>query len=119
MYLDLAGNYLPALLPEQLELQDMLKQHVSFTARNRCLGSNNWYDNGFVKHTDFAKKAHRSVYGPPADYDRLGVLLLQLAAGWGQKKIATLIENVEWHLSLGHIDLLLSRRMVSLTSMQA
>ena len=31
-YVDLAGNYLQASLLEQLELQDMLQQYVSFTA---------------------------------------------------------------------------------------
>jgi len=44
-------------------------------------------------------------------------LLLQLAAGRRQKKIVTLIENVEWHLSLGCTDLLLSWRMVGLAAM--
>ena len=64
MYVDLAGNYLPALLPEQLELQDMLKQNVSFTAPNRYLGSTNWIRDWTSKAHEFRQKAYRSVYGP-------------------------------------------------------
>jgi len=80
-YVDLAGNHLPALLPEQLELQDMLKQNVSFTAPNRYLGSTDWIREWTSKAHEFRQKAYRSVYGPPAVCDRLGFLLLQLAAG--------------------------------------
>jgi len=61
------------LLPEQLELQDMLKQHVSFTAPNRYLGSTDWIREWTSKAHEFRQKAYRSVYGPPAVYDRLGV----------------------------------------------
>ena len=69
-HVDLAGNYLPALLPEQLELQDILKQHVSFTAPNRYLGSNDWIRAWTSKAHNFRQKAYRSVYGPPAAIDR-------------------------------------------------
>ncbi len=72
MYVDLAGNYLPALLPEQLELQDMLKQNVSFTAPNRYLGSTNWIRDWTSKAHEFRQKAYRSVYGPSTVYDRQG-----------------------------------------------
>ena len=73
MYVDLAGNYLPALLPEQLELQDMLRQHVSFTAPNRYLGSTDWVQDWTSKAHEFRHKAYRSVYGPPTLYDCLGI----------------------------------------------
>ena len=73
MYVDLAGNYLPALLPEQLELQDMLKQHVSFTAPNRYLGSTDWIRDWTSKAHKFRQKAYRSVYGPAIVYSRLGI----------------------------------------------
>lgn len=72
-YVDLAGNHLPALLPEQLELQDMLKQNVSFTAPNRYLGSTNWIRDWTSKAHEFRQKAYRSVYGPSTVYDRLGI----------------------------------------------
>lgn len=58
MYVDLAGNYLPALFPEQLELQDMLKQHVSFTAPNRYLGSTDWMRQWTSKAHQFRQKAY-------------------------------------------------------------
>ncbi|DBB12212.1 TPA: hypothetical protein ACH3X3_006318 [Trebouxia sp. C0006] len=73
MYVDLAGNYLPALLPEQLDLQDMLKQHVSFTAPNRYLGSTDWIRDWTSKAHEFRQKAYRSVYGPLTVYDCLGM----------------------------------------------
>lgn len=73
MYVDLAGNYLPALLPEQLDLQDMLKQHVSFTAPNRYLGSTDWIRDWTSKAHEFRQKAYRSVYGPPTVYDCRGM----------------------------------------------
>ena len=69
MYVNLAGNHLPALLPEQLELQDMLKQHVSFTAPNRYLGSTDWIRDWTLKAHEFRQKAYRSVYGPPTVCD--------------------------------------------------
>lgn len=72
-YVDLAGNHLPALLPEQLELQDMLKQNVSFTAPNRYPGSTNWIRDWTSKAHEFRQKAYRSVYGPSTVYDRLGI----------------------------------------------
>ncbi|KAL3152493.1 hypothetical protein ABBQ32_001528 [Trebouxia sp. C0010 RCD-2024] len=72
-YVNLAGNYLPALFPEQLELQDMLKQHVSFTAPNRYLGSTDWMREWTSKAHELRQKAYRSVDGPPAVYDCLGV----------------------------------------------
>lgn len=71
-YVDLAGNYLPALVPEQLELQDMLKQHVSFTAPNRYLGSTDWMRDWTSKAHVFRQKAYRSVFGSPIVFDRLG-----------------------------------------------
>jgi len=73
MYVDLAGNYLPALLPKQLDLQDMLKQHVSFTAPNRYLGSTDWIRDWTSKAHEFRQKAYRSVYGPPTVYDCRGM----------------------------------------------
>lgn len=61
MYLDLAGNHLPALLPEQLELQDMLKQHVTSTAPNRYLGNTDWIRDWTSKAHEFGRKVYRSV----------------------------------------------------------
>lgn len=72
MYVDLAGNYLPALFPEQLELQDMLKEQVSFTAPNRYLGSTDWMRAWTSKAHVFRQKAYRSVFGAPTDFDRPG-----------------------------------------------
>lgn len=72
-YVDLAGNHLPALLPEQLELQDMLKQNVSFTAPNRYLGSTDWIREWTLKAHEFRQKAYRSVYGSLAVCDRLSI----------------------------------------------
>lgn len=71
-YVDLAGSYLPALVPEQLEPQDMLKQHVSFTAPNRYLGSTDWMRDWTSKAHVFRQKAYRSVFGSPIVFDRLG-----------------------------------------------
>ena len=85
-YGDLAGNHLPTLLPEQLELQDMLKQIVSFTAPNRYLGSTNWIREWTLKAHEFRQKAYRSAYGPPAVCNRLEYLLMQLAAGGGRRR---------------------------------
>ncbi|KAL0030268.1 hypothetical protein WJX77_006518 [Trebouxia sp. C0004] len=69
MYVDLAGNYLPALLPEQLELQDMLKQNVSFTAPNRYLGSTNWIRDWTSKAHEFRQKAYREEAEEDSDCD--------------------------------------------------
>ncbi len=60
-YVDLACNNLPPLHPEQLELQDMLKQNVSFTAPNRYLGSTEWIREWTSKAHEFRQKAYRSV----------------------------------------------------------
>lgn len=58
-YVDLAGNYLPALLPDQLELQDMLKQNISLTAPNRYLGSTEWVRQRTSKAHEFRRIAYR------------------------------------------------------------
>ncbi len=51
----------------------MLKQNVSFTAPNRYLGSTDWMREWTSKAHEFRQKAYRSVYGPPAVYDCLGI----------------------------------------------
>ena len=71
-YIDLAGNYSPALLPEQ-ELQDMLKHHVSFTAPNRYLGNTDWIRAWTIKAHEFRQKAYRSVCRTPALHKHLGI----------------------------------------------
>ena len=60
-YVDLAGNYLPAVLPDQLELQDMLKQNISLTAPNQYLGSTDWVRQWTSKAHEFRRIAYRSV----------------------------------------------------------
>ena len=55
-----------------LELQDMLKQNVSFTAPNRYLGSTDWMRDWTSKAHVFRQKAYRSVFGSPIAFDRLG-----------------------------------------------
>ena len=73
VYVDLAGNYLPALLPEQLELQDMLKQHVSFTAPNRYLGSEGLDTTMDIQSTRIPPEGIQVSAGPPAGHDYLGI----------------------------------------------
>ena len=73
MYVDLAGQYLPDLIQEQMEMQDMLKQNISLTAPTRYLGSNDWIREWTSKAHEFRLKAYRSVYGPPAVHDCLGI----------------------------------------------
>ncbi len=93
MHVDLAGNYLPAVLPEQLELQDMLKQNVSLTAPNRYLGSTDWERRWTSKAHDFRRIAYRSVFVTQQHLAIPGKFLqLPLAAG---RKTVTLSERVE------------------------
>ena len=78
MYIDLAGNHLPALLPEHMELQDMLKQPVSLTAPNRHLGRTDWIRRWTSKAHEFRQKAYWFVSGLPAFHDGQGILSLHI-----------------------------------------
>lgn len=69
LHVDLAGNYLPALLPEQLELQDMLKQNISLTAPNRYLGSTDWLRQWTSKAHEFRRIAYREEAEEDSDVD--------------------------------------------------
>lgn len=118
-YVDLAGNYLPALLPDQLELQDMLKENISLTAPNRYLGSTERVRQWTSKAHEFRRIAYRFVGGSIAACDSLGILQVQLAAGRRQKKTVTLSERLEQDLRLGHTDQLLSWLMRGLAAIAA
>ncbi|DBA97298.1 TPA: hypothetical protein ACH3X1_015039 [Trebouxia sp. C0004] len=69
MHVNLAGNHLPALLPEQLELQDMLKQNVSCTAPNRYLSNTDWVRKWIYKAHEFCQKAYREEAEEDSDAD--------------------------------------------------
>lgn len=109
-HVDLAGNYFPVVLPEQPQLQDMLKQNVSLTAPNRYLGSTDWVRQGTSKAHAYrcvcvAQQQHTIVW----DY-----LKLQWAAG---RKTVMLSEGSEQHLSFSQTDSMLSWLMRGLAAM--
>ncbi len=70
-YVDLAGNYHPALDPERLELKDMLKQNASFAAPNLYLGGTPWMRQWTSKAHEFRRQAYRFACGSLAVFHHL------------------------------------------------
>ncbi len=114
-HVDLAGNYFPVVLPEQPQLQDMLKQNVSLTAPNRYLGSTDWVRQWTSKAHAFRRIAYRCVCVAQQQHTIVwDYLKLQWAAG---RKTVMLSEGSEQHLSFSQTDSMLSWLMRGLAAM--